>query len=90
MRTRKMRRVTARYNWDRLKVSFWFAPVVMSLAAILLAWAMYRLDSLIPNEALEESRIILSGTPGEMRGMLVGMASSILATACAVKLCKQN
>jgi hypothetical protein len=34
MKTRKMRRVTARYNWDRMKVSFWFAPVVMSLGAI--------------------------------------------------------
>lgn len=30
MRTRNTRRVTARYKWDRLKVSFWFAPVVMS------------------------------------------------------------
>jgi len=48
MGNRKTRRVTARYNWDRLKVSFWFAPVVMSLAAILLAWAMYWVDGRIP------------------------------------------
>ena len=40
MRTRATRRVTARYNWDRLKVSFWFAPVVLFRAAVLLAWAM--------------------------------------------------
>ena len=52
MKNRKMRRVTARYNWDRLKVSFWFAPVVMSLAAVLLAWVMYWVDGLIPNETL--------------------------------------
>ena len=43
-----MRRVTARYNWDRLKVSFWFAPVVMSLFAVLLAWVMYRIDTSHP------------------------------------------
>lgn len=48
MRTRAFRRVAARYTWDRLKVSFWFAPAVMSLAAILLAWVMYWVDSLIP------------------------------------------
>ena len=53
MRTRAMRRVTARYTWDRLRVSFWFTPAIMALAAILLAWAMYGVDARIPNEALE-------------------------------------
>jgi uncharacterized membrane protein len=84
METRKLRRVAARYQWDRLKVSFWFAPVVMSLAAVLLAWLMYWIDGLIPNETLQESRIVLSGTPGELRTMLISMASSILATAGVV------
>ena len=41
MRTRAERRVAARYRWDRLKVSFWFAPALMALGAVLLAWAMY-------------------------------------------------
>jgi uncharacterized membrane protein len=81
MRNRKMRRVAARYQWDRLKVSFWFAPVVMSVIAILLAWFMYYIDSLIPNEILAESRLILTGTPGEMRAALISMATTILATA---------
>jgi uncharacterized membrane protein len=84
MKTRKVRRVAARYQWDRLKVSFWFFPVVMSLGAILLAWAMYWVDSLIPNEILQESRIVLSGTPGEIRTMLISMAGTILATAGVV------
>jgi len=79
-----MKRVSARYKWDRLKVSFWFAPVVMSLGAILLAWAMYWVDGLIPNETLQNSRLILSGTPGEIRTMLVSMAGTILATAGVV------
>jgi uncharacterized membrane protein len=84
MKNRKMRRVAARYRWDRLKVSFWFAPVIMSLFAVLLAWLMYEVDSLIPNEVLQESRIILSGTPGELRTALIGIASSVLATAGVV------
>ena len=41
MRTRAERRVAARYRWDRLQVSFWFAPALMGLGAVLLAWAMY-------------------------------------------------
>jgi uncharacterized membrane protein len=84
MKTRKRRRVTVRYQWDRMKVSFWVAPVVMSLAAILLAWAMYWLDDLIPNEILQDSRFFLSGSPEEIRAMLVAQASTILATAGVV------
>ena len=84
MSRRKARRVTARYQWDRMKVSFWFAPVVMSAGAVLLAWAMYRLDTIIPNEALETSRFILTGTPGELRTILISMAGTILATAGVV------
>jgi uncharacterized membrane protein len=67
-----------------MKVSFWFAPMVMSLGAILLAWAIYWVDGLIPNETLQNSRLILSGTPGELRAMLVSMAGTILATAGVV------
>jgi uncharacterized membrane protein len=65
-------------------VSFWFAPAVMALGAVLLAWAMYRVDSLIPNEALQNSRFVLSGTPGELRSALLGIAGTVLATAGVV------
>ena len=41
MKTRAERRVAVRYHWDRLKVSFWFAPTIMALGAVLLAWGMY-------------------------------------------------
>jgi uncharacterized membrane protein len=84
MRTRAERRVAARYRWDRLKVSFWFAPALMALGAVLLAWAMYWLDSLVPNEALASSRFILAGTPGELRSALLSMAGTVLATAGVV------
>ncbi len=84
MGNRKIRRVTARVKRDRRKVSFWYAPLIMSLGAVLLAWIMYRIDLQIPNEILEDSRFILTGTPGELRSMLIGMSSTILATAGVV------
>jgi uncharacterized membrane protein len=58
--------------------------MVMSLGAILLAWALYWVDGLIPNETLQDSRLVLSGGPTEIRTMLVGMAGTILATAGVV------
>jgi uncharacterized membrane protein len=81
MRTRAATRAAARYRWDRLMVSFWFAPVVMAVGAVLLAWAMYWLDNLIPNEALQDSRFVLSGSVTELRSALLGQAGTILATA---------
>ena len=84
MRTRAERRVAARYRWDRLEVSFWFAPTIMALGAVLLAWVMYWLDGLIPNEALASSRFVLSGTPGELRSALLNIAGTVLATAGVV------
>jgi uncharacterized membrane protein len=56
----------------------------MGMAAVLLAWAMYRLDNLIPNEALANSRLVLSGTVGEVRSTLIDMAGTVLATAGVV------
>jgi uncharacterized membrane protein len=84
MKSRKMRRVTARHKWDRLKVSFWFAPAVMALGAILLSRAMYWVDGLIPNEMLENSQLILAGGVDEMRNILVTIATTTLATAGVV------
>lgn len=77
-------RVKARYTWDRMKVSFWLAPAVLSLLAILLAWLMYALDRFIPDEILAASRLILSGDPDQMRGILVTLAATILTTTGVV------
>lgn len=84
MRTRAMRRVTARYTWDRLRVSFWFTPAIMAVAAIALAWAMYALDARVPNEAIQGSRLILSGGVDQLRSMLIDIATTVLATAGVV------
>jgi uncharacterized membrane protein len=84
MKSRARRRVTARYNWDRLKVSFWFAPLVMTVAAILLARAMNWIDMRIPNEMLADSHLVLSGSVSELRTLLVTIATTVLATAGVV------
>jgi uncharacterized membrane protein len=81
MGTRAARRIAARYIWDRLTVNFWFAPVILALAAVLLAWAMYWLDTQIPNELLQGSHFVLAGTTGELRGNLLNIAGTVLATA---------
>ena len=67
-----------------LQVSFWFVPALMALAAVLLAWTMYWVDSRIPNETLQDSRFVLAGTPGELRSHLLSQAGTVLATAGVV------
>ncbi|MCL4804326.1 MAG: DUF2254 domain-containing protein [Anaerolineae bacterium] len=84
MRTRAMRRVTARYTWDRLRVSFWFVPAIMALVAVPLAWIMYEIDARIPNELLADSRLVLSGDVDALRSTLVSIATTVLATAGVV------
>ena len=84
MKSRAMRRVKARYNWDRLKVSFWFAPAIMALAALVLARVMYWVDMSIPNELLENSHLILSGSVDQLRTVLVTIGTTTLATAGVV------
>jgi uncharacterized membrane protein len=84
MRTRTERRVSARYRWDRLKVNFWFAPALMALGAVLLAWLIYWVDGRIPDEAIQNNRFVLSGTAGELRISLLSIASTTLATAGVV------
>jgi uncharacterized membrane protein len=84
MKSRAMRRVKARYNWDRLRVSFWFAPAVMALAALVLARLMYWVDMQVSNELLENSHLILSGSVDQLRTILVTIGTSTLSTAGVV------
>jgi len=84
MRSRAMRRATRRYIWDRMKVGLWFVPLVMALAAFGLSWLFGLLDELVPNEILNNSRFILTGSATEMRSAMLGIAGTILATAGVV------
>jgi uncharacterized membrane protein len=63
-----------------MKVSLWFMPLIMSISAILLSWVLGRVDTLIPDETIVNSKFILSGTATEMRNIMIGFAGTILAT----------
>ena len=84
MRSRAMRKATRRYLWDRMKVSLWFVPLVMALAAFCLSWLLGLLDARVPNELLNDSKFVLAGTAAEMRAAMLGMAGLILATTGVV------
>jgi uncharacterized membrane protein len=77
-------RIAGRHLWDRISVNFLFIPGVMALGAILLAWIMYWLDGRIPNEALNTSHFVISGSVGELRGFLFAMSTAVLTTAGVV------
>jgi uncharacterized membrane protein len=77
-------RIASRNTWDRIRVNFLFIPGVMALGAVLLAWSMYWLDGQIPNEVLNTSHFIISGSPSELRGYLFTMATTVLTTAGVV------
>ncbi len=77
-------RIAGRNIWARMKVNFLLIPAVMALGAVLLAWSMFWLDGIIPNEVLNTSRFIVSGTVGELRGYLFTMATTVLTTAGVV------
>ncbi len=84
MRSRAMRKATRRYLWDRMKVSLWFTPLLMAVAAVLLSWLLGQLDELVPNYLLINSKFFLGGTASEMRAAMLSIAGTILATAGVV------
>ena len=84
MRFPLMSRIAGRNTWDRMSVNFLFIPGIMALGAMLLAWSMYWLDGQIPNEVLNSSRFIVSGSVTELRGYLFAMATAVLTTAGVV------
>jgi uncharacterized membrane protein len=84
MSTSSRRRIITRFIWTRLKVSFGFVPLFMSLGAIVLACLMNWVDLLLPNEILQESHFILPGGISEMRAMLINISAAILGTAGVV------
>jgi uncharacterized membrane protein len=56
----------------------------MGITAVLLAQVFYAIDERIPNEALYNLRITISGEPADLRNILLGMAGTTLATAGVV------
>ncbi|MCU0631319.1 MAG: DUF2254 domain-containing protein, partial [Methanoregulaceae archaeon] len=81
---RLKRRIAGRQTWDRITVNFLFIPGVMALGAVLLAWLMFWVDGQVPNEVLNNSSFIISGSVNESRGYLFSMATVVLTTAGVV------
>jgi uncharacterized membrane protein len=79
-----MSRIAGRHTWDRISVNFLFIPGAMALGAVLLAWSMFWLDGQIPNEVLDTSHFIITGSVDELRGYLFSMATTVLTTAGVV------
>ncbi len=79
-----MRKATRRYLWDRVKVSLWFVPSIMAVAAVFLSWLLGLVDDNVPNFLLNRSKFIIAGTPAEMRSSMLAIAGTILATAGVV------
>jgi uncharacterized membrane protein len=79
-----MRNVTFRRILDRLRVNLWFTPLISALAAVILAWTLAWVDGLIPNEALQNSKLVLSSTATELRSIMAAAAGVTLATAGVV------
>ena len=73
-----------RITWDRMRVNFWFTPLVMSLVAVLLAWTLGWIDARIPNEMVWVSRLVLIGDVSETRMFLIYLGTTILVTAGVV------
>jgi uncharacterized membrane protein len=79
-----MRRARIRYARDRMRVNFWFVPLLMSFGAIILAWVLLWVDARIPYDITLISRLVLMGGVAETRMFLINMGTTILLTAGVV------
>jgi uncharacterized membrane protein len=78
------RTVRTRVTRDRIRVNFWFTPLIMSVGAVLLAWTLGWVDAQIPNEMVWVSRLVLIGDIAETRMFLINLGSTLLVTAGVV------
>ena len=78
------RTVRTRITWDRMRVNFWFTPLIMSFVAVLLAWTLGWIDARIPNEMVWVSRLIVIGDLSETRLFLINLGTTILVTSGVV------
>ena len=69
---------------DRIEVSFWFAPLVASVTAFILAHLMLWLDAILPNLPPGTFGLYYTGTAVMARAALLGIAGTILATTGVV------
>ncbi|MDG6256673.1 MAG: DUF2254 domain-containing protein [Methanomicrobiaceae archaeon] len=84
MSSLRIQRARIRYARDRMRVNFWFTPLLMSLGAIILAWVLLWVDARIPYDITLISRLVLMGGVAETRMFLINMGTTILLTAGVV------
>lgn len=67
--------------WDRLRGSFWFVPTLMASGAIMLSFAMTRMDAAIKQEGYSQLDLIYLFGPEGARAILSAIASSMITVA---------
>jgi uncharacterized membrane protein len=84
MSNARIRRARIRYTRDRMRVNFWFTPLLMSAGAIILAGVLLWVDARIPYDFTVISRLVLKGGVAETRMFLINLGTTILLTAGVV------
>lgn len=79
-----MTRAAASQIWDRFQSSYWFTPLVMSVAAFVLARVMLWVDAQIPDTALSGSPLIYTGSAVEARNAMLALSGALLTTGGVV------
>jgi uncharacterized membrane protein len=67
--------------WERLRMSFWFVPTLMSAGAALLAFVMLAVDARLTNDLLDSLGWVYGGGPEGARSLLSTVASSAITVA---------
>lgn len=67
--------------WDRLRGSFWFMPALMALGAIVLSFAMIRLDAEMEEEVYGRIAFLYLFGPEGARAILSAVATSMITVA---------
>lgn len=69
---------------DKVRATYWFVPLLMSVGAALLAAALIVLDLAVPNSRLAESWLILHVPPASVPTLLTGLAGTALGVVGVV------
>jgi uncharacterized membrane protein len=67
--------------WDRLRTSFWLVPTVMAAGAIVLAFALTRLDAAMEQGVYDRIELLYLFGPEGARSILSAIASSMITVA---------
>lgn len=69
---------------DRVRTSLWFVPGVLTLAAVVLAWGVPRVDRVVRLKGLEGAPLTFSGSSEGALAVLATVAGATITIACVV------